>query len=114
MVNNRYILASGGCTTVIGCKATDVVYSPLPLYHSVAGMIALAGTMRYGLSMVMREKFSARNYWADCVRYRVTVSVMSINIPSFVQDLTEKNVRFFFFHLGCSIHWANLSVPVKY
>ena len=78
-------------------------------------MIALAGTMRYGLSMVMREKFSARNYWADCVRYRVTVSVfvMSINIPSFVQDLTEKNVRFFF-HLGCSIHWGNLSVPVKY
>ena len=64
-------------------------------------MIALAGTMRYGLSMVMREKFSARNYWADCVRYRVTVSVfvMSINIPSFVQDLTEKNVRFFFFFI---------------
>lgn len=72
--HSRYILASGGCTTVIGCKATDVVYSPLPLYHSVAGMIALAGTMRYGLSMVMREKFSARNYWADCVRYRVTAA----------------------------------------
>ena len=80
-------------------------------------MIALAGTMRYGLSMVMREKFSARNYWADCVRYRVTVSVfvMSINVPSFIQDLIEKNVRyFFFFHLGCSIHRGNLSVPVKY
>ena len=79
-------------------------------------MIALAGTMRYGLSMVMREKFSARNYWADCVRYRVTVSVfvMSINVPSFIQDLTEKNVRYFFFHLGCSIHRGNLSVPVKY
>ena len=99
LVNNRYILASGGCTTVIGCKATDVVYSPLPLYHSVAGMIALAGTMRYGLSMVMREKFSARNYWADCVRYRVTVSVfvMSINVPSFIQDLIEKNVRYAYF-----------------
>ena len=83
-------------------------------------MIALAGTMRYGLSMVMREKFSARNYWADCVRYRVTVSVfvMSINVPSFIQDLIERNVRYiyiyFFFHLGCSIHWGNLSVPVKY
>jgi len=57
--------------------------------------------MRYGLSMVMREKFSARNYWADCVRYRVTVSVfvMSINVPSFIQDLTEKNVRYFFFFI---------------
>ena len=51
-----------------------MVYSPLPLYHSVAGMIALAGTMKHGITMVMREKFSASNYWSDCVRYRVTVS----------------------------------------
>lgn len=69
-----YILASGGCTTVIGCRPDDVLYSPLPLYHSVAGMIALAGTMKHGITMVMRNKFSASQYWVDCVKYRVTVS----------------------------------------
>ena len=74
----RYILASGGCTTVIGCRKTDIIYSPLPLYHSVAGMIALAGTMKHGISMVMRNKFSASNYWADCIKYNVTVSVVSV------------------------------------
>ena len=70
----RYLLAGGGCSIVIGCTPDDVIYSPLPLYHSVAGMISLAGTMTYGMTMVMRKKFSASNYWADCVKYNVTVS----------------------------------------
>ncbi len=73
-VRFSYILAAGGCHTVIGCRKSDIIYSPLPLYHSVAGMIALAGTFHHGISMVMRTKFSASNYWSDCVKYNVTVS----------------------------------------
>lgn len=73
---SRYILASGGCTTVIGCRPDDVLYVTLPLYHSVGGMIALAGTMKHGITIALRKKFSANNYWADCVKYRVTVSFM--------------------------------------
>ena len=73
---SRYILASGGCTTVIGCRPDDVLYVTLPLYHSVGGMIALAGTMKHGITIALRKKFSANNYWADCVKYRVTVSSM--------------------------------------
>lgn len=38
-------------------------------------MIALAGTMKHGITMVMRNKFSASQYWVDCVKYRVTVSL---------------------------------------
>ena len=72
----RYILASGGCSTVIGCRPDDVLYVTLPLYHSVGGMIALAGTMKHGITIALRKKFSANNYWADCVKYRVTVSSM--------------------------------------
>lgn len=72
--HSRYVLASGGCRSVIGCIPSDVIYSPLPLYHSVAGMISLAGVMRHGMSMVMRTKFSASSYWADCVKYKVTAA----------------------------------------
>ena len=71
---NRYILAAGGCHSVIGCRRDDIIYSPLPQYHSVAGMIALAGTMHHGISMAMARKFSASKYWPDCVKYNVTVS----------------------------------------
>lgn len=72
--HSRYILAAGGCHTVIGCRRSDVIYSPLPQYHSVAGMIALAGTMHHGISIVMTRKFSASKYWADCVKYNVTAA----------------------------------------
>lgn len=33
----RYLLAGGGLTIMIGVKSDDVVYCPLPLYHSVGG-----------------------------------------------------------------------------
>ena len=77
---SRYVLASGGCRSVIGCRPDDTVYSPLPLYHSVAGMISLAGSMKHGMSIVLRTKFSASSYWADCVKYNVTVSALSSNL----------------------------------
>jgi len=70
----RYILAGGGLTIMIGVKKNDVVYCPLPLYHSVGGMISLSGCMAHGITMVMRDKFSASNYWKDCVKHKVTVA----------------------------------------
>lgn len=72
--HTRYILASGGLTTMIGVNRKDIVYCPLPLYHSVGGMISLSGCMGNGISMVMRDKFSASNYWKDCVKYNVTAA----------------------------------------
>jgi len=68
----RYILAAGGLTIMIGVRPGETVYCPLPLYHTAAGMIVLSGCMAQGISMVIREKFSASQYWADCVRYNVS------------------------------------------
>ena len=64
----RYILASRGLTAIIGVRSDDVLYCPLPLYHSVGGMISLSGCMSSGISMVIRDKFSASQYWSDCIR----------------------------------------------
>ena len=66
-------MAAGGCHHIIGVRTDDVVYSPLPLYHSVAGMITLSGCITFGITMVIRKKFSAKAYWRDCVKYKVTV-----------------------------------------
>ena len=63
---------------MIGCKPDDIIYSPLPQYHAVAGMIALAGTMHFGISVVMSKKFSASKYWSECVKYKATASLLQI------------------------------------
>jgi len=59
---------------MIGVRKDDTVYCPLPLYHSVGGMISLSGCMAGGITMVIRDKFSASNYWKDCVKYKVTAA----------------------------------------
>jgi len=71
--HSRFILASGGCRFVIGVRSSDVFYSPFPLHHSVAGMIAIAGCFAAGFKFVLRKKFSASQYWKDCQKYKVTV-----------------------------------------
>jgi len=98
----RYLLAGGGLTIMIGVKSDDVVYCPLPLYHSVGGMISLSGCMNHGIPMVMRDKFSASSYWKDCVKYNVTAAQYIgeicrylLNTPECEQEVQHK-VRLMF------------------
>ncbi|XP_032090442.1 very long-chain acyl-CoA synthetase-like [Thamnophis elegans] len=55
-----------------GVHNKDVVYCPLPLYHS-AGFLGLVATINRGATCVLRPKFSVSHYWDDCRRYHVTV-----------------------------------------
>lgn len=50
----------------------DVVYCPLPLYHT----FALTGTiwaLVHGIPLVIVPKFSASKFWSDIHFYKVTV-----------------------------------------
>lgn len=43
----------------------DRMYDCLPLYHSVGGVVATGAALVSGASVVVRERFSARSFWAD-------------------------------------------------
>ncbi|XP_075771230.1 long-chain fatty acid transport protein 5 [Pelodiscus sinensis] len=58
---------------VCGVKPTDVIYTPLPLYHSAALLLGLGGSLEVGATCVLRSKFSVSQFWDDCRRYNVTV-----------------------------------------
>lgn len=51
----------------------DVVYVVTPLYHSAACGHGLFNTIDVGATIVLRKKFSARHYWEDVRKYKVTV-----------------------------------------
>lgn len=53
---------------------TDIIYIPLPLYHTVGGCIGMGNALIYGSPIVLRKKFSASSYINDCIRYKTTVS----------------------------------------
>lgn len=50
----------------------DVLYSPLPMYHTSAGAMATGNAMMEGLTLISRKKFSAKNFWSDICRHKVT------------------------------------------
>ncbi|CAL8322121.1 unnamed protein product [Lota lota] len=56
-----------------GGKEDDVVYIPLPLYHSAASMIGIGGTLQLGATCILKKKFSATKFWSDCRKYDVTI-----------------------------------------
>jgi fatty-acyl-CoA synthase len=50
----------------------DRFYDCLPMYHSVGGIVATGAALVTGGSVVVRRRFSARNFWADVARWECT------------------------------------------
>ena len=51
----------------------DRMYDCLPMYHSVGGIVAPGSALVSGGSVVIREKFSARQFWDDIVSHDCTL-----------------------------------------
>uniref|UniRef100_A0A3Q1CSD7 long-chain-fatty-acid--CoA ligase n=1 Tax=Amphiprion ocellaris TaxID=80972 RepID=A0A3Q1CSD7_AMPOC len=56
-----------------GATEDDVVYIPLPLYHSAASLIGIGGTIHLGATCILKKKFSASQFWNDCRTHNVTI-----------------------------------------
>ena len=50
----------------------DVVYISLPIYHANGGIIGAGAALLSGATVVLRKKFSASNFWKDCIKYNCT------------------------------------------
>ena len=54
-------------------QPNDRMYNCLPMYHSVGGVQAIGAMLVAGSSVVVRERFSASQFWSDVVRYDCTL-----------------------------------------
>jgi fatty-acyl-CoA synthase len=52
---------------------SDRLYNCLPMYHSVGGIVATGSVLAAGGSVVIREGFSATQFWDDVVRWECTL-----------------------------------------
>ncbi len=57
----------------VNAGPSDRMYDVLPLYHSSGGICALGPVFLGGGSVVVREKFSATEFWTDCAHYQPTL-----------------------------------------
>jgi fatty-acyl-CoA synthase len=54
-------------------RPTDRMYNCLPMYHSVGGVLATGAVLVGGGSVVIRDGFSARQFWSDVVDWDCTL-----------------------------------------
>nr|VZI24157.1 unnamed protein product [Spirometra erinaceieuropaei] len=69
----RYIFMNSAITYFTRMRQDDVVYTPLPLYHTAGGILGSGLPLLHGIQQVIRPRFSASQFWSDCIRYDVTV-----------------------------------------
>ena len=58
---------------MLDTKSGDRMYDCLPMYHSVGGVVAPGAVLVNGGSVVIREKFSTRQFWDDVVHWDCTL-----------------------------------------
>jgi len=58
---------------IMDVQPTDRMYNCLPLHHSTGGVVAVGSLLVSGGSVVVREKFSAHEFWDDVLRWNCTL-----------------------------------------
>ncbi|HEY6259044.1 MAG TPA: long-chain-acyl-CoA synthetase [Xanthobacteraceae bacterium] len=73
MNHYRVMLAGHAFAGVMATRPSDRMYDCLPMYHTAGGLVATGAILVSGGSVVIREKFSAREFWDDIARWNCTV-----------------------------------------
>jgi fatty-acyl-CoA synthase len=73
-VNHYRLMAiTHGFAGAMNTRADDRMYVCLPMYHTVGGVLAPGAVMLAGGTAIIRERFSAREFWDDIVRFDCTL-----------------------------------------
>jgi len=86
--DNRRILNPFG---MLAFESTnkDVIYSPLPLYHSLALVVGWAGAIQAGATFAFRKRFSASEFWKDIKKFGATCLMYIGELPRYLINRPE-------------------------
>ncbi|XP_029290635.1 long-chain fatty acid transport protein 2 isoform X1 [Cottoperca gobio] len=73
VVTHERVWAASFLQAACGVTSEDIFYINLPLYHSAGFLIGMVGGIERGMTIVLKRKFSASQFWGDCRKYNVTV-----------------------------------------
>ena len=69
----RWMSSGDVMEVTLGATSDDVFYCCLPLYHGAAATSVTSTALRAGASIVVRRKFSVREFWRDVRRNHISV-----------------------------------------
>ncbi|OUC39853.1 AMP-binding enzyme [Trichinella nativa] len=69
-----YFLMALGVHLAFSIRKSDRIYVTMPMYHTAAIILGIGQTLLSGCTCIIRSRFSASQYWHDCLRYRCTAA----------------------------------------
>ena len=69
----RVLTMMDGFSAAANATEKDRMYCALPLYHSAGGVCAVGTVFTVGGAIIIRRKFSARDFFPDCTKYKATM-----------------------------------------
>ncbi|KAL9061104.1 MAG: hypothetical protein Q9162_000249 [Coniocarpon cinnabarinum] len=57
----------------LGMKPSDVLHTPMPLYHSAASILGLSTTLAAGATLSLSHRFSPRTFWQEVTAHNATI-----------------------------------------
>uniref|UniRef100_A0A3Q3GS51 long-chain-fatty-acid--CoA ligase n=1 Tax=Kryptolebias marmoratus TaxID=37003 RepID=A0A3Q3GS51_KRYMA len=73
VIHSRYFRIAAFGFHSFGLRPDDILYNCLPLYHSAGTIMGVGQCLLFGLTVVLRRKFSASRFWDDCIKHNCTV-----------------------------------------
>ncbi|KAI4467152.1 long-chain fatty acid transport protein [Holotrichia oblita] len=92
ITNVRYMVMAVGLNKMVAVQNNDCIYDSLPLYHTAGGIVGTGQALLCGGTVAIRKKFSATNFWKDCVKYRCTIAQYIGETCRYLLAADDKNV----------------------
>jgi citronellyl-CoA synthetase len=81
---NNFKLLNPFASVVLKLTQDDVLYCPLPLYHTHALINGWGTSLQVGCTYAFRKKFSASNFWKDINKFGATCFYYIGEIPRYL------------------------------
>uniref|UniRef100_A0AC34RSE6 AMP-dependent synthetase/ligase domain-containing protein n=1 Tax=Panagrolaimus sp. JU765 TaxID=591449 RepID=A0AC34RSE6_9BILA len=101
-----------GCKQAFGINFKDRMYVTMPMCYFTAGIFGVGQMFACGATIVIRKKFSASNFWKDCVKYQCTASQYNGKIVRYLlaqKSCPEERMHKVWFMFGsgfCDDTWS--------
>jgi len=88
--HGRWMKAYGAFGYTMQMGKTDVIYVTLPLYHATGMVVCWGCAIAGNAGIAIRRKFSAREFWDDCRKFRATAFGYVGELCRYLNELPAK------------------------
>lgn len=88
--HGRWMKAYGAFGYTMQMGKTDVIYCTLPFYHATGMVVCWGCAIAGGAAVALRRKFSSREFWDDCRKYRATAIGYVGELCRYLNELPPK------------------------